>query len=105
MKKIALSAIAALLLMSGYAVADSSTPTKASVEKAISIAEGRYEDAKKAHIAWRNTKADLDKAKKLLTEGKLQEAYDLAVDAKYQSDTAFVESKEAADTWQLAVPK
>ncbi len=79
--------------------------TQQNAEKAIAVAEARYAEAIKAHIAWRKTHEFIAKAKAMSKEAKYQEAIDLANRAKLESDIAFQESAEYDKTWQAVVVK
>jgi len=76
-----------------------------SADKAIATAEARYDEAKKAGIAWRKTHEFIAKAKVMSKEAKYQEAIDLANRAKLESDIALQESAEYDKTWQAVVVK
>lgn len=93
--------------MSGYACADADMKKldTASVMQAIKASETSYEAAKKEHVAWIDTKAKIEGAKKLLAKKDLEGANKMAIAAKYEADTAMVESKEADKLWPSVVPK
>ncbi len=104
MKKILLLIIvASTLLLTGCAHMDgysSSSNSMQNVNQVIKTAQMKYDKVHADGIAWKDTKAKITKAKKLV-----KEAMALATEAIYEADQATMQSAEADKTWHSAVPQ
>ncbi len=75
-----------------------------SADSAIANAQAKYQKAHSQMVAWKFTKKEIEKAKKLAkTDPK--KAIALANEAAYEAQTALDESAEFEKTWRAEVPK
>ena len=93
MKKFIPFAMAATLVL-GACGGGGATYTENDVKGAITAAEHELSRASKKNAAWRDTGKMIKEAKKLLKEGELDKAYNLANKAKRQSTNALAQAAE-----------
>lgn len=94
-------ALAAALALAGPAGAS----TAADVEATLERAEAERKKAAAVEYEWRFTGKHIKDARKLLSEGKVEEAMGLAERALFEAEAANEQHKIAEQVWMLAVPR
>ncbi len=88
LKSLILAAAIAAFSGSAFAV------DKLDVEKSIAAAKDAFTQANKVGGAWRDTTKMIKKAEKLMSEGKFEEADELAREAEAQSMLGYMQATE-----------
>ncbi|MFP3873985.1 MAG: hypothetical protein ACLFV1_05985 [Thiohalophilus sp.] len=90
-------------LVAGCAGGMSSEQQQQQYQQELSAAKSAYVKAMKVHYAWRDTAKLMKSAEKAASEGELDKAIDLAVEARKQSELAYNQYQDQKDAGEVGI--